>query len=101
MLIPTNDAFVALNSIPLPKGRRTGTHVALAYDAGSEPNDELCENIPGPVCGGDGPSPEASGEGYVHIHAGIHGAGDDVTSLNASERDFRNPVALVKIRRLR
>ena len=101
MLIPTNDAFVALNSIRLPKGKRAGRYVAIAYDAGSEPNDELCVNIPGPVCKGTGPSPEASGEGYVHVHAGIHGSGDDVTSLNASERDFRNPAALVKIRRLR
>ena len=98
MLIPTNDAFVALNGIRLPK--RSASHVAIAYDAGSEPNDELCENIPGPVCGGDGPSPEAGGEGYVHVHAGIHSAGDDVTVLNASKRDWRNPVALVKIKRI-
>jgi len=98
MLIPTNDAFVALNGIRLPK--KASSHLAIAYDAGSEPNDELCASIPGPVCGGEGASPDAGGEGYVHIHAGIHGAGQDVNVLNASERDWRNPVALIKIKRI-
>jgi len=98
MLIPTNDAFVALNGIRLPS--RSSNHVAIAYDAGSEPNDELCANIPGPVCGGEGASPDAGGEGYVHVHAGIHSHGDDINLLNASERDWRNPVALVKIKRI-
>lgn len=101
MLIPTNDAFVALNAIPLPRGKHAVVHYATAYDAGSEPNDEQCANIPGPVCGGMGPSPEEGGEGYVHIHAGIHSHGDDIVELNAAERDWRNPVALVKIIRVR
>lgn len=99
MLIPTNDAFVALNGIHLPK--RSASHLAIAYDAGSEPNDEMCANIPGPVCGGEGASPDAGGEGYVHVHAGIRSAGDDVNLLDAGERDWRNPVALVKIKRVR
>jgi len=101
MLIPTNDAFVALKSIRLPKGKFGVAHYAKAYDAGSEPNDELCINIPGPVCGGTGASPGVSGEGFVHVHAGIHGQGDDVSSLNAAERDWNNPVALVKIFRVK
>lgn len=67
-----------------------------AYDAGSEPNDEQCVNIPGPVCGGAGGSPDTGGEGYVHIHAGIHGIGD----LVAADRDWRNPVAKVVIKRV-
>ena len=100
MLIPTNDAFVSLNGIRLPHGKHTVARLALAYDAGSEPNDELCINIPGPVCGGAGASPDASGEGFVHVHAGIHSSGDDVSVLNAAERDWRNPVALVKIKRI-
>jgi len=100
MLIPTNDAFVAVNGLHLPRGKDTTSRLALAYDAGSEPNDELCINIPGPVCGGAGASPGASGEGFVHVHAGIHSTGDDVSVLNAAERDWRNPVALIKIRRV-
>ena len=95
MLIPTNDGFVALNGASAPTDDSTQRYLALAYDAGSEPNDELCANIPGPVCGGVGGSPEAGGEDYVHVHAGIHGIGD----LQAEERDWRNPVAEILVRR--
>lgn len=95
MLIPTNDAFVSLNSVRAPR-HGSITYTAVAYDAGSEPNDEDCANIPGPVCGGVGASPEAGGEGFVHVHAGIHGIG----SLDPAERDWRNPVARITVRRI-
>jgi len=95
MLIPTNDAFFAVNGMKLPK--HSMTIMSPAYDAGSEPNDELCANMPGPVCGGEGGSPGAGGEGYVHIHAGIHGIGD----LAAADFDWRNPVAKITIRRVK
>lgn len=95
MLIPTNDAFISLNGVKAPKGKKTIVYWSPAYDAGSEPNDELCANIPGPVCGGAGGSPGAGGEDYVHIHAGIHGIGD----LAADAYDWRNPVAKITIRR--
>jgi len=97
MLIPTNDAFLALNSVAAPTGRRTVTYWVPAYDAGSEPNDELCANIPGPFCMGAGGSPGVGGEDYVHIHNGIHGIGD----LAAASFDWRNPVAKITIRRMR
>lgn len=96
MMIPTNDAFIAVNSMPLPKGKETAAFLSNGHDAGSEPNDELCANIPGPDCGGEGTSPNASGEGFVHIHAGIHGIGD----LEAAEYDWRNPVARITVRRI-
>ena len=95
MLIPTNDAFFAVNGMKLPK--HSMTIMSPAYDAGSEPNDELCANMPGPVGGGEGGSPGAGGEGYVHIHAGIHGIGD----LAAADFDWRNPVAKITIRRVK
>ena len=102
MLIPTNDAFVALNGVPLPRGYDKVTMTAVAYDSGSERNDELCASIPGPLfieCGGSGggAAPAGGEEGYVHIHAGIHGVGN----LQAAQRDWRNPVALITVRRLR
>ena len=101
MLIPTNDAFFALNGIELPRGDDTLTVTAPAYDAGSEKNDELCASVPGPFfaeCKGSGGGAKAGGgEGYVHIHAGIHGIGD----LPAAVRDWRNPVALITVRRVR
>ncbi len=95
MLIPTNDAFFAVNGMKLPK--HSMTVMSPAYDAGSETNDELCANMPGPVCGGAGGSPNDDGEGYVHIHAGIHGIGD----LAAADFDWRNPVAKITIRRVK
>lgn len=95
MLIPTNDGFVSVQNIAPPHGRRARTLYAPAYDAGSEPNDELCVSIPGPVCGGAGSSPGAGGEGFVHIHGGIHGVGD----LVPAQRDWRNPVAKIVIER--
>ncbi len=97
MLIPTNDGFVSLQNVNVPSGRHAKTFYAPAYDAGSEPNDELCVSIPGPVCGGAGGSPGVSGEGFVHIHSGIHGIAD----LIAAERDWRNPVAKIVIERAR
>lgn len=93
MLIPTNDTFVAVNSTRLP--RHSKVVYARAYDAGSEVNDELCANIPGPPCGGEGASAE-DGEGFVHISDGIHGIGD----LGPDAYDWRNPVARVEIRRV-
>jgi hypothetical protein len=102
MLIPTNDGFFAVNGVEGPKGRRTLTLFSPAYDAGSEINDETCASIPGPSfveCGGPGGggSPTGGEEGFVHIHAGIHGIGD----MAAAERDWRNPVARIVIRRVR
>ncbi len=96
MLIPTNDAFFAVNGMPLPDDGDSVTYRSVAYDAGSEANDELCAHIPGPpdVCSGEGLS-EADGEGYVHVHAGIQGIGD----LSSSNYDWRNPVAEIVIQR--
>ncbi len=96
MLIPTNDAFFAIQGIKLPKGNKTRISTAIAYDAGSEPNDESCESIPGFTCGGEGASPNDGGEGFIHVHAGIHGIND----LIASEQDWRNPVAKISIARV-
>ena len=94
MLLPTNDGFYAINTEKLPNSVGDSvTYYANAYDAGSEPNDELCSNIPGPQCEGEALSPDRDGEGYVHIHRGIHGIGD----LNAADHDWRNPVAKIRI----
>lgn len=93
MLLPTNDSFVAINSMRLPRHHSAG--MALAYDAGSEVNDELCDNIPGPTCGGD-PFSEGLAEGYVYVSRGISGEGD----LAASAYDWRNPVARVTVKRV-
>ncbi|MCP4324201.1 MAG: hypothetical protein GY787_20565 [Alteromonadales bacterium] len=94
MLLPTNDAFAAKESIKLPKGKNKKTFFIRAYDAGTEVNDELCSSIPGPTCGGIPFSdPDSSDEGYIYIHNGIHGIGD----LSASQYTWNNPVLKVTI----
>jgi len=99
-LIPTNDAFIAINGVAGPQGDTALSLFIPAYDAGSERNDELCASIFGPSiteCGGAGGAGHpGGGEGFVYIHNGIHGVGD----LNAALRDWRNPVARILIRRV-
>lgn len=97
MLGNTNDAFIALRDVVLPKGPGAVTYYADAYDAGSETNDESCSTVPGPACGGAALSPGDAGEGFVHIHSGVHGIG----GLLASQHDWRNPAALVIIMRVK
>ncbi|HRD65398.1 MAG TPA: spondin domain-containing protein [Candidatus Competibacter sp.] len=94
MILPTNDGFIALNGVAVPRSG-SETYWVPGYDAGSEPNDERCASIPGPQCGGEGVSSLASGEGFVHVHAGIHGIAD----LKTEEYDWRNPVAAVTIKK--
>jgi hypothetical protein len=73
MIVNTNDGFWALDSVKLRN--RPQTHYLYAYDAGTEVNDELAGNIPGPCCGdaGRNGTPE---NGVVAMHPGITGAGD-------------------------
>ena len=101
MLIPTNDSFVALDSIDLPEWFGERVYYARAYDSGTETNDELCASIPGPSfaeCNGSGGGARVgNGEGYVHVSNGMHGYGD----FSESMRDWRNPVAVVRVKRLR
>lgn len=99
MLIPTNDAFVAFNAVELPFFG-SASYVARAYDSGTEINNELCASIPGPgypECGGDGGGAKAgNGEGFVHVHRGIHGVG----SFDPANRAWQNPVAFITVRRV-
>lgn len=95
MLIPTNDAFFAVNGVRGPNGNQEMVLFSPAYDAGSEVNDESCTTIPGPVCGGVGYDP-AGGEGPIFVHAGIHGIGE----LETADFDWRNPVARISIVRV-
>ncbi len=100
MLVPTNDAFFAVNGVRVPGADETVTLFSPAYDAGTEANNERCAQIPGPppVCQGEGFNPSRAGaEGYVHVHRGMHGSPD----LEAATYDWRNPVARIDIRRAR
>ncbi len=92
MMVSTNDAFIGGNSIDLSKSR---TLYLTAYDSGSEANSESCDYIPGPPCGNH-VEDEASAEGYVHVHAGIHGG--EGSGLDPAMHDWRNPVARLTIK---
>ena len=97
MLVSSNDAFLAVTNKRVSRFGKTTAH-AVAYDSGSESNTEDCASIPGPPCGNVGVRDIGHAEGYVHVHAGIHGIGDD---LKPENHDWNNPVAIVTIRPVR
>lgn len=92
MLLPTNDAMVALLGKKLPKKGKM-VYFLKAYDGGTETNDENCNNIPGPHCGGVPFSPEDTGEGYVYPSPAIHGE----TDLSRQRYNWDGAVAKVVI----
>lgn len=97
MLAVTNDAFFAIRGLRLPDAAKPITVEAAAYDAGSEANSESCTYVPGPPCGAGGVHDPAVAEGFVHVHAGIHGVAD----LIPSQHDWRNPVVEITIWRVK
>ncbi|UCF66892.1 MAG: spondin domain-containing protein, partial [Acidobacteriota bacterium] len=103
MLVTTNDAFFAGTVPELQRAVLVGSRSPLmasaeapAYDAGSERNTENCDHIPGPPCMSPFQRVTDGAEGYVYVHAGVHGSGD----LDAAMRDWRNPVARISVRRI-
>jgi hypothetical protein len=109
MLVPTNDGFIALNGVdlsPLFRSPSTGPQTTRmvfdspGYDAGTELDDELCSNVPGPpdVCTGEGFNASRAGApNFVFIHAGIRGIGD----IPASTHDWKNPMAKIVVELVR
>ena len=92
MLVTTNDAFIGSNAFDLSKSR---TVYLNAYDSGTEANSEDCAFIPGPPCGNHAKDP-AKSEGFVHVHAGIHGTG--ASDLDPATHDWRDPVARLTVK---
>jgi hypothetical protein len=104
MLGKTNDAFYAVRGVRLPNGVGDKVQVlANAYDAGSEANAESAATIGAlgavddDAMTGDGIN--EYGEGYIHVHAGVHGVGG-IGGLDAAVQDWRNPVVEVTIERI-
>ena len=90
MFATTNDAFWAVQSIPLPSSGTTNV-TATVYDAGTEANNELCSHIPGPPCAGDTGNERATAgaEGVIAEHPGLTGTGDlDAGALNWNANDI-------------
>lgn len=99
MLVSTNDAFTGVSGLPITGGATPLMERAPAYDAGTEANSEDCAYIPGPPCGMRFSHDPADAEGYVHIHAGVHGL-LGASGLEPADHDWRNPVARVLVERV-
>jgi len=99
MILPTNDAFYAVNATNTHHIRHGKIVYSVAYDGSGEINSELCRDIPGNiVCDGTGEGYNpAGGEGFVHVHQGLHHIG----SLHNKHYDWRNPVAKIEIVRVK
>ena len=103
MMLPTNDGFVALNSVKIPTTAGTYKFVLNAHDAGTEANDELSANIPNPsgtITASGATGLTATVEGFVHVHRGNVGDTDaaaGVSDLDSQRHRFLNPVASVVI----
>lgn len=104
MMLPTNDAFIGLDSWKIPTEAGTYTVYLNAYDAGTEANDELITSIPAAPGGDAGTG--ATGvttvisNGTVHIHPGVLGDADlegGISDLDSSKHRWLNPVAKLTI----
>ena len=76
MLVTTNDGIVLANSLPLfdEDGHpRTFEMNLMAYDAGTEENNELATHVPVPF---DGHERAPTEGGVIALHSGITGVGD-------------------------
>ncbi len=97
MLVNTNDAFTGLDGVHLTGG--TKTYPIFALDAGSEINDQLFANIPGPCCNNVTDAGVAESR-MISRHAGILANVGDLTPAMWGW-PVNEPVALVTIERLR
>lgn len=104
MLGATNDAVYAVQGAALPRGVGDTVHVwANAYDVGSEANAESPDTVGALGAtddnGASGMGINEGGEGYIHVHAGIHGVGGP-NGLDPATHDWRNPVVEITIERV-
>jgi len=112
MMLPTNDAFIALNAITIPTEAGVYTFLVNAYDAGTEANDEIRGSgasgeagmpVPPPMeaeVGTNGTGVAATIEGYVHIHRGSLGDAEitaGVSDIDSTRHRWLNPVAKITV----
>jgi len=113
MLLPTNDAFLGLDSVDIPTAEGTYVFYLNAYDAGTEANDELITGggtpgvsgipaDPGGMAGsgGSGGVAGADQNTAVHVHRGAIGDSNSTggnSDLNNTVHRWLNPVARVTV----
>ena len=101
MVICTNDGFGGVDSIRLPRrDGQTRQRLVRAYDAGTEINTELRDDlVPAPFCGDgvgtDQSNPELAENSVIKRHRTLRGVGDLPASF-----DWRGPVAELEITRV-
>ncbi|MBT3048321.1 MAG: spondin domain-containing protein [Candidatus Thiodiazotropha sp.] len=113
MLLPTNDGFVGLDSLRIPKKKGTYTYYLHGYDAGTEANDEIITGggapgapgipaDPGGNAGSGGTATVGADHNQtVHIHRGNSGDNDPnggESDLDARVHTWQGPVARLVIR---
>jgi hypothetical protein len=113
MLLPTNDGFVGLDALKIPREIGTYTYHLNGYDAGTEANDEIitgggAPGVPGIPAdpGGNAGSGGVAEVGpdanqTVHVHRGIVGDMDLLggsSDLDSRIHRWQNPVARIVIR---
>jgi hypothetical protein len=91
MLVNTNDGFTGLDSLHV-RGHGD-TRSAMAYDAGSELNNEEIAFIPGPCC--NHPFVRDPEGALIRMHEGITGRGD----LSPEIYGWSGPVARIQVSR--
>lgn len=104
MLVNTNDAFTGLTGVSL-EGMQKGdvrVYYSQAYDAGTEFNDELAANIPGPAGGGEGFNAARNDvTAVVTNHGGVVSQDDGYAGSALTETDrFDNSVMRIEVMRL-
>jgi hypothetical protein len=112
MLLPTNDGFVGLDALRLPKESGTYIYHLNGYDAGTEVNDEVITGGGAPGVAGIPADPGGNaGSGAtgvvateqnttVHIHRGILGDIDSaggISDLDSRVHRWINPIAKVVV----
>ena len=103
MLVNTNDAISGVNGVNV-SDMDVGDAItmrAIAYDAGTEANNEFGSDIPGPAAGGEGFNPARDDrEDRVSMHAGVVTQDDGYAgSVLTNQHRFDNPVSQVRIER--
>ncbi len=101
MLICTNDGFAAVSNASVSHHRGQTTRYGKAYDAGTEVNTQVSDDLVPPCSGipgvGSGMSdPDLAENGVVRRHRGITETGD----LSPATHGWRNPVIKVTIERV-
>lgn len=118
MMLPTNDGFVGLDSLRIPRYPGTYVYYLNGYDAGTEANDEIINGGGAPGVAGIPADPGGNGgvdatgaagpdvNPTVHIHRSVLGDTDPeggISDLDSRVHRWLNPVArvIVKVPRQR